>query len=174
MVRLMLTLTPVVCVLAAIAFSKTFEIYLKDDAPKSSGKETSEEPAESKNDRLYDKVRGRGRNSSIWWHVLWNFLKLTIKSLLKYNQYNLSLFTCTMICLYLTGLFFVRRCMLECVTFDKPFWCLFYLMKGWQNQENKRGETQRPGCHGNEHQDNCDHSPADDPDAVCCTLYLGH
>lgn len=56
MVRLMLTLTPVVCVLAAIAFSKTFEIYLKDDAPKSSGKETSEEPAESKNDRLYDKV----------------------------------------------------------------------------------------------------------------------
>lgn len=59
MVRLMLTLTPVVCVLAAIAFSKTFEIYLKDDAPKSSGKETSEEPAESKNDRLYDKVRGR-------------------------------------------------------------------------------------------------------------------
>lgn len=59
MVRLMLTLTPVVCVLAAIAFSKTFEIYLKDDAPKSSGKEASEEPAESKNDRLYDKVRGR-------------------------------------------------------------------------------------------------------------------
>lgn len=174
MVRLMLTLTPVVCVLAAIAFSKTFEIYLKDDAPKSSGKEASEEPAESKNDRLYDKVRGRGSNSSIWWHVLWNFLKLTIKSLLKYNQYNLSLFTCTMICLYLTGLFFVRRCMLECVTFDKPFWCLFYLMKGWQNQENKRGETQRPGRHGNEHQDNCDHSPADDPDAVCCTLYLGH
>lgn len=47
-------------------------------------------------------------------------------------------------------------------------------MKGWQNQENKRGETQRPGRHGYEHQDNCDHSPADDPDAVCCTLYLGH
>lgn len=106
MVRLMLTLTPIVCVLAAIAFSKTFEIYLKDDAPKSSGKEASEEPAESKNDRLYDKVRGRGRNSSIWWHVLWNFLKLTIKSLLKYNQYNLILITTyTMICLYLTGLF---------------------------------------------------------------------
>lgn len=61
MVRLMLTLTPVVCVLAAIAFSKTFEIYLKDDAPKSSGKEASEEPAESKNDRLYDKVRGQGQ-----------------------------------------------------------------------------------------------------------------
>lgn len=90
MVRLMLTLTPVVCVLAAIAFSKTFEIYLKDDAPKSSGKEASEEPAESKNDRLYDKVRGRGRNSSIWWHVLWNFLKLTIKSLLKYTVINIT------------------------------------------------------------------------------------
>nr|KAG5703788.1 hypothetical protein BaRGS_009586 [Batillaria attramentaria] len=55
MVRLMLTLTPVVCVLAAIAFSKTFEIYLKDDTPKSQQK-NSEEGSESRNDRLYDKV----------------------------------------------------------------------------------------------------------------------
>lgn len=30
MVRLMLTLTPVVCVLSAIAFSSTFDIYLDD------------------------------------------------------------------------------------------------------------------------------------------------
>ena len=29
MVRLMLTLTPVVCVLSGIAFSKLFEVYLK-------------------------------------------------------------------------------------------------------------------------------------------------
>ncbi|KAJ8306809.1 hypothetical protein KUTeg_014893 [Tegillarca granosa] len=56
MVRLMLTLTPIVCVLAAIAFSKTFEIYLKDDTPRSSSKEHSEEQQENKNDRLYDKV----------------------------------------------------------------------------------------------------------------------
>ncbi|XP_071103838.1 dolichyl-diphosphooligosaccharide--protein glycosyltransferase subunit STT3B-like isoform X2 [Haliotis cracherodii] len=55
MVRLMLTLTPIVCVLAAIAFSKTFEIYLKDDTPKSH-RSTSEENQENKNDRLYDKV----------------------------------------------------------------------------------------------------------------------
>merc|ERR1712032_1237108 len=31
MVRLMLTLTPCVCILAAIAFSKLFSIYLKED-----------------------------------------------------------------------------------------------------------------------------------------------
>ena len=55
MVRLMLTLTPIVCVLAAIAFSKTFEIYLKDESPKGSQK-NSEDGSESRNDRLYDKV----------------------------------------------------------------------------------------------------------------------
>jgi len=33
MVRLMLTLTPIVCVFAAIAFSHTLENYLKDDPP---------------------------------------------------------------------------------------------------------------------------------------------
>ena len=56
MVRLMLTLTPIVCVLAAIAFSKTFEIYLKDDTPKSSSKEEEEDKKQdNKNDRLYDK-----------------------------------------------------------------------------------------------------------------------
>ena len=31
--RLMLTLTPVVCVLSGIAFSKLFEVYLKVDTP---------------------------------------------------------------------------------------------------------------------------------------------
>ncbi|XP_076455987.1 dolichyl-diphosphooligosaccharide--protein glycosyltransferase subunit STT3B-like [Babylonia areolata] len=55
MVRLMLTLTPVVCVLAAIAFSKTFEIYLKDESPKGSQK-NSEDGSDSRNERLYDKV----------------------------------------------------------------------------------------------------------------------
>ena len=46
-------------------------------------------------------------------------------------------------------------------------------MTGWQNQENKRRETQRPGCYGNEHQDNRHHCAADDPDAVRGSLHLG-
>lgn len=33
MVRLMLTLTPAVCILGGIAFSKIFENYLKEDGP---------------------------------------------------------------------------------------------------------------------------------------------
>jgi len=52
MVRLMLTLTPCVCILSAIAFSKLFTIYLKDDEdPKDDDPETNE-----KNGRLYDKA----------------------------------------------------------------------------------------------------------------------
>ena len=58
MVRLMLTLTPVVCVLAAIAFSKTFEIYLKDDGRKPTQEELEEK---EKNDKYYDKVRCQGQ-----------------------------------------------------------------------------------------------------------------
>uniref|UniRef100_A0A0K2UIT8 dolichyl-diphosphooligosaccharide--protein glycotransferase n=2 Tax=Lepeophtheirus salmonis TaxID=72036 RepID=A0A0K2UIT8_LEPSM len=53
MVRLMLTLTPCVCVLAAIAFSRIFELYLKEE---DRNKDTDSE----KNMRLYDKV-GRMR-----------------------------------------------------------------------------------------------------------------
>ena len=56
MVRLMLTLTPIVCVLASIAFSRTFEIYLKDDMPKSESKKEEEDVQDNKNDRLYDKA----------------------------------------------------------------------------------------------------------------------
>lgn len=62
MVRFMLILILVVCVLVVIVFFKIFEIYFKDDVLKFFGKEISEEFVESKNDRLYDKVRGRGRN----------------------------------------------------------------------------------------------------------------
>jgi len=52
MVRLMLTLTPCVCILASIAFSKVFSIYLKEDeTPKDDDPETNE-----KNGRLYDKA----------------------------------------------------------------------------------------------------------------------
>ncbi len=49
MVRLILTLTPVVCVLAAIAFSSLFEIYLKDE-------ENPQDDQSGKNDNLYDEV----------------------------------------------------------------------------------------------------------------------
>ena len=65
MVRLMLTLTPVVCILAAIAFSVTLDNYLVDDRPPEN-KDTEEEPdngdsSSEENDKkkkkdLYDKV----------------------------------------------------------------------------------------------------------------------
>lgn len=57
MVRLMLTLTPVVCILAAIAFSKVFSIYLKDDSRNDTPEEDEEE--KEKNDKYYDKVGGK-------------------------------------------------------------------------------------------------------------------
>jgi len=53
MVRLMLTLTPCVCILAAIAFSKLFSIYLKEDRPP---KEQEDPETSEKNGRLYDKA----------------------------------------------------------------------------------------------------------------------
>lgn len=56
MVRLMLTLTPVVCMLAGIAFSGLLEVFLKEDsAPnKQSSEEADEGAVEKKN--MYDKV----------------------------------------------------------------------------------------------------------------------
>merc|ERR1740128_1242072 len=53
MVRLMLTLTPCVCILAAIAFSKLFSIYLKEDE---AAKEAEDPETSEKNGRLYDKA----------------------------------------------------------------------------------------------------------------------
>lgn len=60
MVRLMLTLTPVVCILASICLSKTLNEYLVDDTPKKSkdnreGDEVEEE-TEKKSRKLYDKA----------------------------------------------------------------------------------------------------------------------
>jgi dolichyl-diphosphooligosaccharide--protein glycosyltransferase len=52
MVRLILTLTPCVCVLAAIAFSKTFDYYLYDDAIVAA---SSSESEQAKNRQYYDK-----------------------------------------------------------------------------------------------------------------------
>ncbi|XP_030856257.1 dolichyl-diphosphooligosaccharide--protein glycosyltransferase subunit STT3B [Strongylocentrotus purpuratus] len=61
MVRLMLTLTPVVCILAAIAISKTLNEYLVDELPKKSltgeeEEEEEEEDADRKNRKYYDKA----------------------------------------------------------------------------------------------------------------------
>nr|XP_018914529.1 PREDICTED: dolichyl-diphosphooligosaccharide--protein glycosyltransferase subunit STT3B isoform X2 [Bemisia tabaci] len=49
MVRLMLTLTPVVCMLSGIAFSRIFELYLRDEEVPSNNKNES-------NAHLYDKA----------------------------------------------------------------------------------------------------------------------
>jgi dolichyl-diphosphooligosaccharide--protein glycosyltransferase len=55
MVRLMLTLTPVVCILAGIAFSCLLDVFLKEDAPAT--KESQEEQEESVTEKkLYDKA----------------------------------------------------------------------------------------------------------------------
>lgn len=51
MVRLMLTLTPVVCILAGVAFSRLLELYLKEE---DSPMQDSDDSSDSSN--LYDKV----------------------------------------------------------------------------------------------------------------------
>lgn len=51
MVRLMLTLTPVVCILSGVAFSRLLEIFLKEeDSPLQDGDESSD------SNLMYDKV----------------------------------------------------------------------------------------------------------------------
>ncbi|KPP62836.1 dolichyl-diphosphooligosaccharide--protein glycosyltransferase subunit STT3B-like [Scleropages formosus] len=58
MVRLMLTLTPVVCMLSAIAFSSVFEHYLGDDQKKDSPptEDSSDEDDKRNSGNLYDKA----------------------------------------------------------------------------------------------------------------------
>ena len=65
MVRLMLTLTPVVCILAAVAFSKTLDNYLvedrQDENKEAEGRDADAESSEEESDKkkrkdLYDKV----------------------------------------------------------------------------------------------------------------------
>lgn len=60
MVRLMLTLTPVVCMLSAVAFSSVFEHYLGDDMKRQSppAEDSSDEDDKKNAGNLYDKVRG--------------------------------------------------------------------------------------------------------------------
>ena len=60
MVRLMLTLTPVVCVLAAIAFSVTLDNYLVDDqllAQKAVSSDTSDRKGNSADDETEKKKK---------------------------------------------------------------------------------------------------------------------
>lgn len=59
MVRLMLTLTPVVCMLSAIAFSSVFEHYLGDDMKRENPpvEDSSDEDDRRSPGNLYDKVR---------------------------------------------------------------------------------------------------------------------
>lgn len=54
MVRLMLTLTPVVCILAGVGFSGLLEVFLKEDQPTVSNNEA--EPEEVAEKKLYDKA----------------------------------------------------------------------------------------------------------------------
>lgn len=58
MVRLMLTLTPVVCVLSGVAFSRLLELYLKEeDNPQATDTDSEDEGSGERNSRsLYDKV----------------------------------------------------------------------------------------------------------------------
>lgn len=56
MVRLMLTLTPVVCILSGIAFSGLLDVFLREDnLPEKSQKEEIEEQSTEKK-QLYDRV----------------------------------------------------------------------------------------------------------------------
>lgn len=57
MVRLMLTLTPVVCILSGVAFSGLLELFLREDDTLRPGESDAEEDhAVGSNRRLYDKV----------------------------------------------------------------------------------------------------------------------
>lgn len=57
MVRLMLTLTPVVCILSGIAFSGLLELFLReDDTPRPGDSDGEEDQAVGGGRRLYDKV----------------------------------------------------------------------------------------------------------------------
>ena len=63
MVRLMLTLTPVVCVLSGIAFSRLLELYLKEeDNPQATDTDSEDEVSGERNSRnMYDKVQVTSR-----------------------------------------------------------------------------------------------------------------
>ncbi len=86
MVRLMLTLTPVVCILAAIGFSQLFELYLKDeDSDKNkdgAGGDSEDENSDEHNHKLYDKVK----------HLFFMKVLLTLNEVNFYGLPRFSLF----------------------------------------------------------------------------------
>lgn len=59
MVRLMLTLTPVVCVLSAVCFSSVFERYLSDEVKQDDppAEDAADEDDKRNSGSLYDKVQ---------------------------------------------------------------------------------------------------------------------
>ncbi|KAI2655030.1 Dolichyl-diphosphooligosaccharide--protein glycosyltransferase subunit [Labeo rohita] len=71
MVRLMLTLTPVVCMLSAIAFSSVFEHYLGDDMKRENppAEDSSDEDDKRNQGNLYDKVSDGIKAGKVRKHV---------------------------------------------------------------------------------------------------------
>lgn len=73
MVRLMLTLTPVVCILAGIAFSIVMDLFLKEDDPfnsnNDSGDENSPKANESKSPKIKKKVAQEGSDEGLGMNV---------------------------------------------------------------------------------------------------------
>ena len=72
MVRLMLTLTPVVCILAAIAFSVTLDNYLLDDRPSQNKKAASDEAEVDGNVEENDKKRRKDLYEKVHAQMLHN------------------------------------------------------------------------------------------------------
>uniref|UniRef100_A0A8C6MI78 dolichyl-diphosphooligosaccharide--protein glycotransferase n=1 Tax=Nothobranchius furzeri TaxID=105023 RepID=A0A8C6MI78_NOTFU len=98
MVRLMLTLTPVVCMLSAVAFSSVFEHYLGDDMKRQSppAEDSGDEDDRKNAGNLYDKVRetflaGLQRKSHLiqktfhHWFLVFTVIKRVLYSRLTVN-----------------------------------------------------------------------------------------
>lgn len=80
MVRLMLTLTPVVCMLSAVAFSSVFEHYMGDDTKreKPPAEDSSDEDDKRNSGNLYDKVKARQRNCWIYTSLIFSIDNATL------------------------------------------------------------------------------------------------
>ena len=77
MVRLMLTLTPVVCVLASIAFSVTLDNYIHTDAiPIDDGEEEEAENEEEQKEINNEKKKVRIHNHEIAWKYVCIFSEM--------------------------------------------------------------------------------------------------
>lgn len=80
MVRLMLTLTPVVCILSGIAFSGLLELFLReDDTPRPGDSDAEEDQAVGGGRRLYDKVHRSP-------HSLYSLRTLIFSRLVEYQK----------------------------------------------------------------------------------------